>query len=82
MFEHFQILTHLPLMNLYLPPNSYQFFSLLFDISNYNIFPVDTLYQDIFPTGSSSESEDGEETVVYSEDLMYLPKQEVINLNF
>lgn len=67
-------------MNLFLPSNAYQFFSLLFDISNYNIFPVGDLYAYLFPSDNQSYQEDDEG--VYLEDLMEVPKQKVVNLNF
>jgi hypothetical protein len=59
-------------MNLFLPSNAYQFFSLLFDISNYNIFPVDDLYAYLFPSKITGDSDD-EDEIIYSEDLMELP---------
>ena len=49
MFTNFQIITHIPLMNLQYPANAYTFFSLVFDISNYNLLPLNQIYTIMFP---------------------------------
>ena len=49
MFTNFQIITHIPLINLQYPPNAYTFFGLVFDISNYNLIPLNQIYTIMFP---------------------------------
>lgn len=48
MFNSFQIITHLPLINLSHPDNTILFFTLIVDISNYNFIPMDNIYDILF----------------------------------
>ena len=48
----------MPLMNVESPSNVFNVFSLIFDISNYNIIPTDQIYDVLFPLDMSNNDPD------------------------
>ena len=48
MMNSFQLLTHMPLIQLTLPPNALSFYQLIIDISSFNIIPLDDINNYIF----------------------------------
>ena len=49
MFTNFQIITNIPLMNLQYPDNVYILFGFIYDIANYQVYPMGSLYEEVFP---------------------------------
>jgi hypothetical protein len=72
MLDALQLMVHMPMIKVAYPANTLFFFSLVIDLLNFRVVPVDSLLSKMgLSTGSSSEETEEQESDAFAKRLLY-----------